>query len=341
VNHKTKLSPRDITIAITILSVVVLNACSVPGQTPVSAKSTMPAAASATRDPGQPALRSYSLHMVYTYESKDAKGAAKKGGIELTQEIIVATRDQHVTSRSSGSATSAASTVSYETFLVDGISYLFNPFETGDQKCVRLATRQPAYDNPLLFKPAEIFASLKSPRLIKQGDDIDGIMADQYSVNENDFTQGLFTSAIGNIWVAQDGRYVVKYAVEGIGPSMFSTSSALDKITWAYKLSDINQVTTLSLPTECNSATAAEDIPAPDDAANKNNEGPLFTYDTGLTPAKIGEYYRTTLKAQGWTESSSTLDTLYTFTKEGRTLSIFTTKQTNGYHVMVTDTNVR
>ena len=85
--------------------------------------------------------------------ARNAKGASRKGGVDLTQEIIVATGDQHVTSRSSGSATSAAPTVSNETFLVDGASYSFNPSETSDLKCARFSSRQPPYSNPLLFNP--------------------------------------------------------------------------------------------------------------------------------------------------------------------------------------------
>ena len=342
-NRTTKFSPDRVARALMILSVVVLSACSAPGLQQASSTAAAPASVVATRDPAEPALRSYRLHMIYTYESQDAKGASRKGGIDLTQEIIVATGDQHVTSRSSGSATSAAPTVSNETFLVDGASYSFNPSETSDLKCARFSSRQPPYSNPLLFKPTELFAALKNPKLVKRGDDVAGVKADQYSVDASDFITGLFTSAIGNIWVAdvEHGGYVVAYKVEGIGASMFSATSALDKITWDYQLSDINQVTNISLPTECSSASAAEDIPVPDDAVNKVNEGPLFIYDTKLTPAQVGEYYRNVLKAQGWSETSSVVKSMVTFTRQGRTLSIFITKQANDYHVMITDTNVR
>ena len=184
---------------------------------------------------------------------------------------------------------------------------------------------------------------MKNPKLVKRGDDVADVKADQYSVDASDFITGLFTSAIGNIWVAdaEYGGYVVAYKVEGIGASMFNASSALDKITWDYQLSDINQVTNISLPIECVSASAAEDIPVPDDAVNKVNEGPLFIYDTRLTPAQVGEYYRNALKAQGWSETSSVVKSMVTFTRQGRTLSIFITKQVNDYHVMITDTNVR
>jgi len=291
-------------------------------------------------------LKSYREHVVYAYEGKDDKGNLSKGGLDLIQEVVVAAKDQHIkmTSTDAGNASTTGNAgKAYETFQVGGSTYIFNNTGGADSSCTSFSSSSsPASDPTAMFQPRDFLGRLQAATLVKKGENVNGIAADHYAASDKDFGTGLFTSAKGDIWVAQDGGWVVKYSGEATGKSAFFGAGGTDgKITWDYNIEDANKIDKITLPPECAASKPAEDIPVPANATEKGNLGNMVTFKSPDDVAKVSEFYRTKLSADGWKEAEGGIEGMMSFTKASRTLTLMISKNDSGggANVVITDAN--
>jgi uncharacterized protein YceK len=288
-------------------------------------------------DSGLDTLKSYREHMVYTYEGKDDKGAVQKGGLDLLQEVVVATKDQHLKMTSTDAKGAGQS---YETFQVGGSTYLFNNTGGADSTCTSFSSSTDLKTDPSsMFKPRDMLGNLSGAKLVMKGENVNGVATDHYAANDKDFGMGLYTSAKGDIWVAQNGGWVVKYTGEASGKSAFFGAGGSDgKISWEYSISDANKVDKIVVPPECEASKPADDIPIPDNVTEKGNLGSMITFKSPDDVAKLTDFYQTKLTAQGWKEGEGGMEGIMSFTKGNRTLNIMMSKEdTGGSSVVITD----
>lgn len=125
---------------------------------------------------------------------------------------------------------------------------------------------------------------------------VNGIAAAHYTFDERALGQDQLTDSTGEVWVAADGGYVVKYLVTNAGDAAFFGDELAGTLTYAYDLS--TPAEPLPLPAGCPPGfiTAAL-LP---DAANTLSLPGLLSYDTATPLADVAAFYAAHLPAAGW-----------------------------------------
>ncbi len=359
-------------IVVSIAAAVVMAACgggesegtdqSIPAARPQSATSvsrsepTRPAATAESPQPapaavvdetssipnieaGLESLASYRARYTFSFEGKDEDGKERKGSLEFLQEVITESNDQHVRLTTAGMGSDASDSGAFEFFTVGGVSYIYG-MDDGVAKCTGFSGGDPASAPMAMFKPGDMLGGLEKARLVERGVTVNGVKADHYAADESSIGSGMFSTASGDIWVAQDGNFVVKYTGTATGKLLLFGGDSEGTATWEYQLEAINTLAAIELPEECLAQKPADDIPVPDTATEKGQFGGLITFKTADTPDQVVEFYRAELPKLGWTEGEAgelgDMRTL-SFTKEDRTLSIMITPGDDGVSVIIAE----
>ena len=158
---------------------------------------------------------------------------------------------------------------------------------------------------------------------------------------------GEITDASGELYVAEDGNYIVymELTLEGsnLVMGMGSEEEAVDqgRIDFTYEMTDVNAPITIELPEEASSSgQLPDDIPVPEDAEEVSFMFGMITFNAASSPAEVAEYYQAQMPLNGWSESSvSEMSGMYMleYTKDGRTASLIINEgDTGGSSVMIT-----
>jgi hypothetical protein len=131
------------------------------------------------------------------------------------------------------------------------------------------------------------------------GETINGVSAQAYIFDERALgLQGIAKSA-GEIWVASEGGYIVKYVLSREGTSDYFGEGIEGSFSMEYELTNVNQPVAYELPVDC----PAGMINAPQllDASNIQNVPGLLTYDTSSSVAAAVAFYQAQIPELGWT----------------------------------------
>jgi len=139
-------------------------------------------------------------------------------------------------------------------------------------------------------------------------ENVNGIDTYHYTFNEThlnptDPTTPDITSVTGDIYLAQEGNYVVRLVMQGVGASNLLNGIDGDGAIY-YELNyfDFDQPVAISVPAGC-SDDAAANYPILPDATEQNAIGGFITYRTGVSFAEAVAFYKTEMAAAGWTLS--------------------------------------
>jgi hypothetical protein len=158
---------------------------------------------------------------------------------------------------------------------------------------------------------------------------------------------GEITDASGELYVAEDGNYIIymELTLEGsnLVMGMGSEEEEVDqgRIDFTYEMTDVNEPITIELPEEASSSgQLPEDIPVPEDAEEVSFMFGMITFNSASSPAELADYYQTQMPLNGWSESSvSEVSGMYMleYTQDGRTTSLIINEgDTGGSSVMIT-----
>lgn len=185
----------------------------------------------------------------------------------------------------------------------------------------------------------------------KAGDtDIEGVQVQHWTLSKEDMAgcmtpddllaMGQLTAAGGDIYVAEDGDYVVQMDLFFEGENLDLGIEATDepvgqgRMEIHFKMTDVNQPFTIELPEGAlASSSMPEDIPIPADAEEVNNMFGMISFMSASTPQEIADYYQAEMPNNGWTEvSSEELGGMFMleYTKDGRTASLMVNTDDSG-----------
>jgi hypothetical protein len=165
-----------------------------------------------------------------------------------------------------------------------------------------------------LANPDTFLGSLEGAELAGSGE-INGVEALHYTFDESDITQSAsqFDSLTGNIYVAQDGGYVVKLEMEGTGSMAGAAGMQNGTIRLTLDVLDVNQSFEITAPEGCDAALDVGDIgdigggdvsasgyPTLDDAFEIVSFEDTLTYKTNKTFDEAVQFYRDQMAAAGW-----------------------------------------
>ena len=130
---------------------------------------------------------------------------------------------------------------------------------------------------------------------------VNGVAASHYTFDERALMMSDVATSTGEVWVATDGGYVVRYRLSIDGGAEFFGEGMTGTLTWAYDLSDIGQPGTLEVPSDC--PPGLVDAPLLDDAQAIHQLPSVTYYTSAVSLADAIAFYQEQLPALGWVSS--------------------------------------
>jgi hypothetical protein len=175
---------------------------------------------------------------------------------------------------------------------------------------------------------------------------VNGVEARHCRFTEKDVTDDdvVIESLQGDVWVAVDGGYIVKYTMTASGYGSGADEEGLfgfGDVSFEYSLTDANGDFTITLPPEAETIGGGGDIPVLDNAEELMNVPGLVTYYTGAGVPEVVDYYRQQLPPLGWAEKADEgyaddSTALLNFEKDGQSMMVTVTIEDGRTNVIVT-----
>jgi len=142
---------------------------------------------------------------------------------------------------------------SMEMYQLGESTYMLMDIGMEEPICTNMPGTEGMMDTP---EPADIGGTIKAARLVKSGEEVNGIATDHYAIeNIGEFLQdtefSMDPSARADIWVAQEGGYLVRFITP---PTTVSSASGEGTMAMELEMQDINQVDSIVLPDICENA---------------------------------------------------------------------------------------
>ncbi|MBC7876375.1 MAG: hypothetical protein H7Y59_04315 [Anaerolineales bacterium] len=151
-----------------------------------------------------------------------------------------------------------------------------------------------------------------------------------YTFDEQAFGQSNMAQSTGEMWVASDGGYIVKYLLTTKGNADYFGEGIEGTLILDYQLTDINQPVTVNLPGDCPAGMV--NAPLLPDASNILNIPGLLSYNTVSSLPDAAAFYQEKILGLGWAligEAAITETTaLMKFTQGDQILTIMITTET-------------
>lgn len=154
---------------------------------------------------------------------------------------------------------------------------------------------------PASFRPAFLLPAVTTAKLVDE-QTLDGIASQHYTFDTASLGLPSDASASGEVWIAKEGGYVVKYSLDINGSdSVFGVGTSGTRHL-EYALSKVGAQAQVVYPAGCDPVLS--DIPAMEDAADLTRLPGLLDYSTNATQNDIFAFYEDKLTAMGWQKSA-------------------------------------
>lgn len=166
---------------------------------------------------------------------------------------------------------------------------------------------------------------------------VNDVASGKYTFDERSFGQSDIAKSTGEMWVASDGGYIVKYVLTTEGDANYFGEEMEGTLTWNYELTDVNQPVTITLPDDCPAGMV--DAPLLPAASNVLNMPSVLAYDTASSLADAAVFYQEQIPGLGWTLVSEPVITettaLMEFTQGNQTMTVIITAANTGTKVQI------
>ena len=290
-------------------------------------------------------LQSFRAHTVWSFEGVDDKGAKKQGSIEITQEVIK-DKSTHMKYRGTGEGGDPGKQSGFESYQIGTTTFMMSE-KDGKPACFVMSSADNKLNQGVIYKPSDLLGNLSNAKLVSKGEDANGVKADHYTASQSEGGSGIFGALLietGDVWLAQDGGYVVKYAGSGSGKGSTVASAGMKETTyqWTYNVTEVNALKDFVLPPECVAAKPANDLPVLPGATDKGQVGPMTNYKVKGTVKDVADQLTKALTDSGWVaaEGGGPADdsAFMNFTKGKRKLTVVVGKDGEDVAVLMTDT---
>ena len=191
-----------------------------------------------------------------------------------------------------------------------------------DGQCISTSADEGEKMDSEIFEPDDIIGGLENARRVRPDERVNGILCRHYTFDETSVMWAGFAHAEGEVWVAVDGDYVVRYALQADGKD--PTTEDEGHIEWEYEISDVNVPITIEPPPGCE-ATESE-FPIMPDATDMTTVGGMTMYTSASPLDDVLAFYQEQMQANGWSDTGDTFiasDTaMLSYTKEERTVTV-------------------
>jgi hypothetical protein len=303
---------------------------------PTTAANVEDALSVQSRDAGLDKLKSYRSQWRGEWKSTDS-GATQSTTWDWFEEISTSDKAHHWGSKMTDSK--SAKPVAFEFWQIGDASYIMTTDDQGKQECMVFTGE--GQGNPAakgMLTPGGL-GGVNGAKYVGT-DTVNDIRAKHYKYDEKAASLAGFGKVNGEIWIAEDGGYVVKDTLNWQGAAgLFGAGTKADGAgTWTYQLQDVNKPLVIKAPEICEKGNV--DVPVMADATEKARMGPVLTYKTAAKPKDVVEFYSNVMKKAGWQpegepEIADEMSTLG-FTKDGATVQITIIPADGKSQVMIT-----
>ena len=209
---------------------------------------------------------------------------------------------------------------------IDGTSYIISRID-GKRSCVSSSADG---SDAMVTTPEAMVGGVKGAKLAARGETVNGVLTDRYTYDEQRGAIAGYANARGEVWLAQDAGYLVKYTgTADVKDAQVAgdITIAQGAVTWSYEISEIDQVETIAVPPECigQGAGAKGSYPVVDGATKVVSVGELLTYNTSMTVDQLKAYYQQQMVAAGWVPGEATDGNqmwMSGFSKDGKRINV-------------------
>ena len=127
---------------------------------------------------------------------------------------------------------------------------------------------------------------------------VNQVAAKHYTFDQSALGEDGMTQSKGELWVASDGGYIVKYVLTRKGKADFFGEGIEGTSTSDYELTDPNQPVTIQLPDDC--PPGFVDAPLLPDASKTDKFPGTVTYETSSSVADAAAFYEKNIPGLGW-----------------------------------------
>lgn len=250
-------------------------------------------------------LESYRGLLNLTLQGQNQNGESVTRTLELVNEAIKAQNARHVSIR--GDAINPGSDNGpAELFVMGEKTYIYTPISSA-KPCFILSTAPSNFSNTAYERFTDLFSQLATGDLIAEGEVVNGVSSDHFAMGGAQFLFGSPTSQEGEIWLAQEGGYPVRFTGRAEGVFSLSSETITGSVHWEYNLLDVNLLAGISLPQACiDEENIGADIPILPDATDQTTYGGAISYNSPTAPAAAADFYRAQLPANGWEITNET-----------------------------------
>ena len=256
--------------------------------------------------------------------------------LEILEEQIRTEEAAHNRIRGDGVGGADNGTIAFYRFNDQAFSYL----PEQDNACILFDSQgnEAVFSGALV--PHEIFKSFVIEKLVTLDDEANGIPAQRYSVKTVELTSGSVTEAAGEVWIAQQGQFVVRFSGGASGSFALSGQNSDGSLSWEYDLSEYNTLAEIELPSACQEQQAAAEFPIPDNSTNRTIFNGFISFESPNSALSVARFYRARLPQDGWRiTAEETFDDFYQISaeKDGRRMQISITGVGGGAAVVVVE----
>lgn len=158
---------------------------------------------------------------------------------------------------------------------------------------------------------------------------VNDILANHYTFDQHALGQQDLTESTGEMWVASDGGYIVKYLLTTKAKADYFGDGIEGTLSFDYELTDVNGPVEIKLPEDC--PPGLVDAPQLPDASNVVSRLGVLTYETSSSVQDAGVFYQKEIPNLGWTvvgePSITDTSALLGFTKDDQMMSVMITAE--------------
>lgn len=185
-----------------------------------------------------------------------------------------------------------------------------------------------------VLRPDGLFDDLDSDKvtLVERGVTINGIVTDHYRFDETaiEDSDANVTNMIGDIYVAQQGDFIVRMVIVGEGDlGGLDDGSSSGTMRVEFNVYDVNSNITITIPDAClnvgSGTGGSSTYPMLADAYDQTSFAGFITYKTNSSVSDAAAFYRRELTNQGWQitfEFSDNSSATFMLEKDGKSLTV-------------------
>lgn len=205
----------------------------------------------------------------------------------------------------------------------------------GEGQCISSSAGDEGGMDMELFDVDDTIGGLDNARRVRPDETVNGVPCRHYVFDEKALGWGTFTRAEGEMWVAIDGEYVVKYVVQAEGENPVTGDEG--RIEWEYEIRDANEPIVIEPPAGCEAAES--EFPMMPDATNTSSFGGMVTYESSSSFDDVLAFYQEQMPAEGWSDTGDSFITEGTamlgYTKDERSVNVTLTEADGKITVMI------